>query len=194
MPNYYTSKTYLRVPKITKNLVSISKLTADNHIFIEFHSDFCLVKDKTTKNVLLWGRLKDGIYLLIEPQPTAASQNRKTPRPFASNSNMSISSYHPNNSCNSVCCSMIVSNDETNVWHRRLGHPSTKILSQVLKTCGSTYQYGKSHVLPFPSLETKTAAPFKLIHSDMWGASPVNSTLLKEVIGNGQLLKLFKVL
>ena len=118
----------------------------------------------------------------------------KLPRPFASNSNMSISSYHPNNSCNSVCCSMIVSNDETNVWHRRLGHPSTKILSQVLKTCGSTYQYGKSHVLPFPSLETKTAAPFKLIHSDIWGASPVNSTLLKEVIGNGQLLKLFKVL
>ena len=101
-------KNILRVPKITKNLVNISKLTADNHIFMEFHSDFCLVKGKTTKNVLLRGRLKDGLYLLTEPQPTAASQNRKTPRPFTSNSNMSISNYHPNNSCNSVCCSMIV--------------------------------------------------------------------------------------
>ena len=121
--------------------------------------------------------LNYGIYLLIEPQPTAASQNRKTSRPFASNSNMSISSYHPNNSCNSVCCLMIVSNDETNVWHRRLGHPSTKILSQVLKTCGSTYQYGKSHVLPFPSSKTKTIAPLKLIHLDIWRASPANSTV-----------------
>ena len=70
-------KNILGVPKITKNLVNISKLTADNHIFIEFHSEFCIVKDKTTKNVLLRGRLKDGLYLLIEPQPTIASQNRK---------------------------------------------------------------------------------------------------------------------
>ena len=128
------------MPKITKNLVNISILTADNHIFIEFHSDFCLVKGKTTKNVLLLGRLKDGLYLLTEPQPTAASQNRKTPRPFTSNSNMSISSYHPNNSCNSVCCSRIVSDDDPNVWHRRLGHPSTRILIQVIKTCSSSIQ------------------------------------------------------
>ena len=81
---------------------------------------------------------------------------------------------------------MIASNVDPNVWYRRLSHPSTGILSQVLKTCNSSinktsdfcsaYQYGKSHVLPFPSSETKTATPLELMHSDIWGASLVNST------------------
>ena len=51
-------KNTFRVPKIIKNLSSIPKLTTDNHIFIEFLSDFFLVKDKTTKNMLLRRRLK----------------------------------------------------------------------------------------------------------------------------------------
>ena len=137
--------------------------------------------------MLLRGRLKSGLYLLTEPQPTVASQNRKTPRSFASNSNMSISCHPKKKSCNSVCYSMIVSNVDPNVWHRRLGHSSTRILSQVLKTCSSsitktpdfcsTCQYGKSHVLPFPSSKTKTIAPLKLIHLDIWRASPANSTV-----------------
>lgn len=36
----------LCVPKITKNLVSISKLLLDNNITIEFSSNMCFVKDK----------------------------------------------------------------------------------------------------------------------------------------------------
>ncbi|KAH9663755.1 retrovirus-related pol polyprotein from transposon RE1 [Citrus sinensis] len=36
----------LLVPKITKNLISISKLTRDNDVVIEFTNDFCFVKDK----------------------------------------------------------------------------------------------------------------------------------------------------
>ena len=98
---------------------------------------------------------------------------------------MFISSCYPNNSCNSFCCSMIASNVDPNVWYRRLSHPSTGILSQVLKTCNSSInktsdfcsacQYCKSHVLLFPSSKTKTAAPLELIHSDIWGASLVNS-------------------
>lgn len=39
----------LHVPKITKNLMSISKLTADNKVYVEFHSTFCLVKDKKNR-------------------------------------------------------------------------------------------------------------------------------------------------
>ncbi|GAU51364.1 hypothetical protein TSUD_383580 [Trifolium subterraneum] len=54
---------------ITKNLLSISKLTADNNIFVEFDVDCCFVKDKLTGKVLLRGKLKDGLYQLSESSP-----------------------------------------------------------------------------------------------------------------------------
>ena len=31
---------------------------------------------------------------------------------------------------------------------------------------------GKSHILHFPSTETKTTKPLELIHTDLWGPSP----------------------
>lgn len=39
----------LYVPDMAKNLLSIFKVTRDNNVLFEFHSDFCLVKDKTTQ-------------------------------------------------------------------------------------------------------------------------------------------------
>ncbi|KAL5820821.1 hypothetical protein ACOSQ3_022703 [Xanthoceras sorbifolium] len=38
----------LHVPSITKNLLSISQFTNDNHVIVEFDSNFCCVKDKNT--------------------------------------------------------------------------------------------------------------------------------------------------
>jgi len=43
----------LYVPQITKNLLSVSKLTADNNNIVEFDHDCCYVKDKLTGKVLL---------------------------------------------------------------------------------------------------------------------------------------------
>lgn len=43
----------LYVPEITKNLVSVSKLTLDNNIIVEFNTDCCSVKDKRTWKDLL---------------------------------------------------------------------------------------------------------------------------------------------
>lgn len=34
----------LHVPKMTKNLVSVSKFCKDNYVFFEFHLDSCCVK------------------------------------------------------------------------------------------------------------------------------------------------------
>lgn len=39
----------LHVPDIAKNLVSVSKLAKDNNAFIEFHDNYCLVKDKGSR-------------------------------------------------------------------------------------------------------------------------------------------------
>ena len=59
----------LYVPEITKNLLSISKLTADNNILVEFDANFCFVKDKLTGKALLKGKLKNGLYQLSDVSP-----------------------------------------------------------------------------------------------------------------------------
>ena len=55
-------KNILCVPKITKNLLSISKFTKDNNVIVEFDSNCCVVKDKYTGAILLQGDLKGGLY------------------------------------------------------------------------------------------------------------------------------------
>lgn len=63
----------LYVPNITKNLLSVSKLAADNNILVEFDKNWCFVKDKLTGKEVLKGILKDGLYQLsgIERSPSA---------------------------------------------------------------------------------------------------------------------------
>ncbi|XP_031262132.1 uncharacterized protein LOC116120313 [Pistacia vera] len=74
-PRVLLLKNMLCVPHIAKNLLSISQITKDNGVIIEFHSDHCLVKDKWTKEVLLQGTLQDGLYQLQVSLPIAASNS-----------------------------------------------------------------------------------------------------------------------
>ena len=55
----------LHVPKATKNLVSVHRLTKDNSAFLEFHPDYFLVKDQVTKNILLKGRCHKGLITFL---------------------------------------------------------------------------------------------------------------------------------
>jgi Integrase core domain/GAG-pre-integrase domain len=69
----------------------------------------------------------------------------------------------------------------TELWHRRLGHPSNKILqffnSSLLnnvKTC-DPWQFAKLHRLLFSESLNKSNELFGLIHSDVWGNAPIES-------------------
>ncbi|KAH9667511.1 retrovirus-related pol polyprotein from transposon RE1 [Citrus sinensis] len=55
----------LCVPKITKNLISISKLLLDNNIIIEFCSTMCFIKDKNEGTLLAHGIVEGGLYKLL---------------------------------------------------------------------------------------------------------------------------------
>lgn len=84
----------LHVPKITKNLVSVSKFAKDNHVFFEFHSDKCLVKSQVTNEVLLRGEVgADGLYqftnLHLLPKHTLLS-SQSVPSPDVSSCNVSF--------------------------------------------------------------------------------------------------------
>jgi histone deacetylase 1/2 len=57
----------LRVPSVTRNLLSVPKLTYDNNVLCEFHLFDLFVKDRDTRDVLLSGRLCQGLYRLESP-------------------------------------------------------------------------------------------------------------------------------
>lgn len=49
-------------PKLPK-FSCVSKFCKDNSVFFEFHPDFCCVKSQVTKQILLEGTVKDGLYM-----------------------------------------------------------------------------------------------------------------------------------
>jgi Reverse transcriptase (RNA-dependent DNA polymerase)/GAG-pre-integrase domain/gag-polypeptide of LTR copia-type len=142
----------LHVPAIRKNLISLSKLILDNDILIEFQFSTCIIKDRLTKIPILHATLTNGLYLV-----TTAPQ---------------------------VFVGERVSAD---IWHARLGHPSfpttrlvlnsnnLPISSSTLSHCNDCNK-AKAHVLPFHSSSSIASSPLEVIHSDLWGPSPVVST------------------
>jgi histone deacetylase 1/2 len=54
----------LHVPSVTRNLLSVKKFSLDNNVFFEFHPWFFLVKDRITREVLLRGGCRGGLYSL----------------------------------------------------------------------------------------------------------------------------------
>lgn len=152
----------LQVPSVTKNLVSVSRLTHNNNVFLEFHKSCCFVKDKETGAVLLKGKIKDGLYLLgddssglpntsLQINLATSSLHSVSSDCSCNNCNLSfVQSVNSNSSCNKSDCnntslidyshvsnfSALVStaSSNINVWHNKLGHPSPSILSKILTT------------------------------------------------------------
>ncbi|KAK9144324.1 hypothetical protein Sjap_004227 [Stephania japonica] len=149
----------LCVPSIRKNLLSVSQLTRDNNVLIEFRRNTCLVKDIPTNEVLLHGSLHNGLYRLVGPPVHSPG----TPSAFLA-SNKGLSS----------------------LWHSRLGHPAHRVLCQILNNhlrlpVNSVHNFcshcplGKIHALPFAISHHISSNVLDLIHTDVWGPSPVTS-------------------
>jgi hypothetical protein len=66
-------KNVLHIPQATRNLASVHHLIADNDIFLELHPTFFLVKDRSTRQTLLHGPCKNGLY----PIPSLDSMPHK---------------------------------------------------------------------------------------------------------------------
>jgi GAG-pre-integrase domain len=140
---------------LQKNLLSLSQLLLDNFLIIEFSSNACFIKDRLTSTPLLQAKLHNGIYSIRLPM------------------------YFPPQAFLSARVS-------ADVWHARLGHPSTSITLEVLNSnilpCSSKYLslcqnycMGKPHKLPFTLNTIIFCAPLEIVHSNLWGPSPVMS-------------------
>jgi Integrase core domain/GAG-pre-integrase domain len=75
----------------------------------------------------------------------------------------------------------VVKNKDMELWHKRLGHPSDRVLNRIFNyssntcnTCGIC-KMAKQAKLPFSLSTSKTLSPFELVHSDVWGPAPLMS-------------------
>ena len=75
------------------------------------------------------------------------------------------------------------------LWHSRLGHPTSPILSKALASCIPHVSFqlnkmplctichlAKSHTLPFSLSSSHATQPLALIHTNLWGPTPHPST------------------
>jgi hypothetical protein len=94
-------KNVLRVPSSQRNLVFIHCFTHNNHVFVEYHPYFFLVKDPYTRKVLLHSRCRGGLYSF----PSLEQSTTK--------------------------CVLSTIKPSINRWHERLSHPSRVIVQSL---------------------------------------------------------------
>jgi hypothetical protein len=137
---------------MSRNLLSVRQFTHDNNYSIEFDALGFSVKDIPSRRLMLRCDSTGDLYTF--PATTAAS-------PLAT---LTIT---------------------TTIWHARLGHPAPSVIdtlrnnsfitcNKVAQSLCHSCQLGKHVRLPFTRSQTRSTAPFDLIHCDVW-TSPVAS-------------------
>ncbi|GJZ85708.1 putative leucine-rich repeat protein [Tanacetum coccineum] len=137
----------LVVPKLTKKLLSISKLTEDSPVDVLFSHNTFNIQNRRTKDILAKGRCENGLYVLEQGHKTLVA---------GLNSNRLCVSYE--------------------LWHTRLGHVAYDTISLLNKlgylfvtsvlprpTVCSSCELSKSHKLPFPINEKRSFHVLDLI-------------------------------
>ena len=130
----------LCVPKITKNLISISKHLLDNNIIIEFSSNLCFIKDKMEGTLLAQGIAEGGLYrLLSEAESSSQSANQYlSPNSMLSvfSTNKIVNSSQESNSLNSghyPASFLSLGSESIKLLHNRFGHPNKHTLQAIIK-------------------------------------------------------------
>ena len=141
----------LHVPSANKNLVSVHQFTSDNDVFLEFHPTYFCIKDKDTKNLLLRGRCRDGLYSL----PTF-SQVHHISKPSTTRWHHRLG--HP---------SSVIVNRVLRDYNLSFIHESS------VSICDACQQ-AKSCQLPYPKSDSVSTLPLQLIFSDVWGPAPTS--------------------
>ncbi|RVW12494.1 Retrovirus-related Pol polyprotein from transposon TNT 1-94 [Vitis vinifera] len=97
------------VPQLSTNLISVGQLV-DNNCAVNFFGNGCVVQDQVTGKPIAKGPKVGRLFPLFLPVPD----------------------FSPLSSIRSFACNNV--SDLSMVWHRRLGHPNTQILSHVLNS------------------------------------------------------------
>lgn len=80
--------------EIKKILLSISALTSQNNVVVEFDSENFIVKVKRTRRIILQGSIKDGLHKLSVSNPTSNSVSNHYAQQPSTSKNQSKTSFH----------------------------------------------------------------------------------------------------
>jgi histone deacetylase 1/2 len=140
-------KNILHVPSVTRNLLSVKKLTSDNNVFFKFHPLYFLIKDRESREVLLRGGCRGGFYNLDD----------STIKQVFSSVKVSRDQWH----------SRLGHPATPIVQHILHRHELPSVSVNKVVVC-DICQQGKSHQLPFSLSTRETSAPHDIIYSDVW--------------------------
>ena len=148
----------LLVPSLSNKLMFVSQVTKELNCVVLIYSTFCLLQDILNKEIIRHGTKRGGLYYLDDFSPGKA--------------------HHTHHQTSSH-------KRQIWLWHRRLGHPSFGYLRHLFPSLFSRLQNGdfkcdtcikaKSQRVSYPVSLNKTNIPFALIHSDVWGPSPITT-------------------
>jgi hypothetical protein len=148
----------LLVPSLSHKLLSVSQVTSDLNCIVLMYPTFCLIQDILTKEIIGRGTKRGGLYYMDD---------------------FSVGRAHH------MQHSVGVKEREIWLWHRRLGHPSFVYMKHLFPDLFSHLQHSnfqcetcilaKSHRVSYPLRLNKKDTPFSLIHSDVWGPSPITT-------------------
>jgi hypothetical protein len=140
-----------------RNLLSVRRFTTGNSVSMEFGPFGLFMKDLATRNVIIWSNSSGPLYTprIPESSPLGAAE---------------------------PCALSVIA---TSTWHRRLGHPSTDVLSSLSRAaiirCNKSLhdfchvcQLGKHSRLLFASSLSRSSTLFELVHCDL-STSPIDS-------------------
>jgi GAG-pre-integrase domain len=139
----------LHVPSISKPLLSISQLLADNNVYVQFHANLCLVKECTSHKVILQSIKRDGLYLVSAAHQELLCQQDSSQLWHLRLGHTSSSSLQP--IATTLSCK-----------------PNKM---QLCIACS----LAKAHRLPFYPSDIVAHKPLELVHCDVWGPSPIVS-------------------
>ncbi|CAN0839811.1 Retrovirus-related Pol polyprotein from transposon RE1 [Linum grandiflorum] len=186
--NLHLSNT-LYVPQLVPNLVSVGQL-AEQGCRVCFDNTGCVVQDVITGKKIGQGSKIGRVYKLDR----CDQQNNGSLRGLCFNEVAHSSRRHLLNSDLNNGFAVGCSNNVWELWHSRLGHPHSARLEFMFKNnflpdklkldsvsasaskCMSCVG-AKMSQLPFSSSKTEIGESFHLIHTDLWGPSPVISRL-----------------
>jgi Integrase core domain/GAG-pre-integrase domain/gag-polypeptide of LTR copia-type len=142
------------VPNLPINLLSVSALTKSLSCSVTFFSNRCIFQDLTTGSLLGTGYEENGLYILEDSTVKASS-------------------------CGLGC----FKSESLELFHYRLGHLHPKKLCILFPELPSTKEEFRCTVCvrakqvrsQYPVVEKHSTTPFEIVHSDIWGPSPVTS-------------------
>jgi transposase InsO family protein len=153
-------KNVLHVPKLSYNLLSVSKICEDSNCYVKFFNTHCIFQDRNSGKMIGSAKMMDGLYYF-----EGVFEN-KVAHGLSGISSASV-------------------RDQIMLWHNRLGHPNFQYLRHLFPdlfknvNCSSfeceSCVLSKSHKTPYSSRPYHASKPFYLIHSDVWGPSKITT-------------------